>query len=381
MISPREIGIIYTPEIFYMQRVGGISRYFVELANYLNNAGQHPYLVAGLHRNEYVRSMARSAIGAYLPFGIGPLHRPRVWMNRALFQLTALKHRRAVVHQTYFGETTYIGARPLVLTVYDLIHEISRDRFPGLAGAEDPATVYRRANCARADHLIAISESTKADLVRVFDIDPAKITVVYLGNSFPALADVAGQPQVARELPEGGEYLLYVGSRAGYKNFAGFLEAFALSQTLRQRFKLVCFGGGPFTAGERRQIEALGLVDKVLRQQGDDLALADCYRHARAFIYPSLYEGFGLPVLEAMGQRCPVLCGRDGSLTEVAGNAAAYFDPGDIEDIRLTLETTLNDEVALEGLVVRGSERVKLFSWERCCQETLAVYQRLTSRC
>lgn len=368
---PSPVEIIYTPEIFSIQAVGGISRYFVELMRGLQAAGEHPRVVAGLHVNEYLRH-ASGVTGLYLRFAAARAARPRRLLNHALCRAVLALHPRAVVHLTYFGDTSYLRRRqPLVVTVYDMIHELFHDRFPELGGADDPSLRHKRLNCERADHLIAISESTKHDLVRLFALDPARVTVIPLSNSLP-VTDLPAPP------PAGDSYLLHVGTRSGYKNFRALLEAFGRSKTLPQHFRLVCFGGGPFSDEERAAITALGVEGRVeQRPGGHDDALARCYRGATAFVCPSLYEGFGLPVLEAMGQGCPVLCARAGSLPEVAGDDAAYFDPQDPDSIRVTLETTLADSARLAALRAAGPSRARGFSWERCTHETLAVYRRL----
>ena len=139
-------------------------------------------------------------------------------------------------------------------------------------------------------------------------------------------------------LNKDAEYLLYVGYRNGYKNFKRFIKAFASSDLLKNRFALVAFGGGPFSNEEKESFSELEIGTQIRHLDGTDLHLAHCYAHATALIYPSLYEGFGLPILEAMTANCPVICSHHGSLTEVAGEAAAYFDGSSIEDIKHAME-------------------------------------------
>ncbi|MDP9052031.1 MAG: glycosyltransferase family 4 protein, partial [Acidobacteriota bacterium] len=175
-------------------------------------------------------------------------------------------------------------------------------------------------------------------------------------------------------------FLLYVGSRLTYKNFERLLEAFAASPLLKNDFDLVCFGGGAFTSKEISLFQQLGLSDECCCQvSGDDATLAALYGSARAFVYPSLYEGFGIPPLEAMSFNCPVVCSGLSSIPEVVGNAAEMFDPYDPESIQKAIERVATDEVLRETLVSRGRERVKQFSWERCAKETLDVYSRVLS--
>jgi glycosyltransferase involved in cell wall biosynthesis len=116
----------------------------------------------------------------------------------------------------------------------------------------------------------------------------------------------------------------------------------------------------------------------LLQFSGDDLVLADLYRHASAFIYPSLYEGFGLPVLEAMAHGCPVICSGTSSLPEVVGGAAELFDPNDPESIGHAIEAVVSSAERREWLRATGRQQARLFSWERCAWETHAVYRAIS---
>src|SRR5262249_28133837 len=149
-----------------------------------------------------------------------------------------------------------------------------------------------------ADHVICISENTRQDLVRLFGVDPARTSVVHLGYSLTAQAD-----PLHTDNGEGRPTLLYVGSRTGYKNFTALLQAYASSPVLRE-FELIAFGGHPVLPDERKEIERLGIGDRVRFESGSDRELAARYRAASAFVFPSKYEGFGIPPLEAMSHGC-----------------------------------------------------------------------------
>jgi glycosyltransferase involved in cell wall biosynthesis len=119
-----------------------------------------------------------------------------------------------------------------------------------------------------------------------------------------------------------------------------------------------------------------GVNQQVTQINGADVLLANCYRHATLFVYPSLYEGFGLPPLEAMSLGCPVACSNSSSIPEVVGDAAAMFDPLDPDSIRAALERVLSSANLLGEYVTRGALRSRLFSWHRCAQETIEVYRQ-----
>jgi glycosyltransferase involved in cell wall biosynthesis len=229
----------------------------------------------------------------------------------------------------------------------------------------------KRRCCERADKVIAISHSTKNDLVRFFDIPPEKIVVIHLASS---LKSNNASPSVR---PFHEPYLLFVGQRDNYKNFEGLIEAFEASEFLKKSFHIVCFGGEPLSSNENVRLKKLGLEDRVHNVRGSDELLCDYYNNAVAFICPSFYEGFGIPILEAMEFSCPVICSNIGSIPEVAGDAAVYFDPADTGSLQHAMETTLSDKNILDDLKNRGLERQSMFSWSRCADETLAVYNSL----
>ena len=259
----------------------------------------------------------------------------------------------------------------VVLTVYDMIHE----RFPEYFSIASPTRREKALAVTRADHVICISEQTRRDLIEFLGVSPAKTSVVYLGFSLTA-APQATIENGALSRP----FVLYVGSRNGHKNFAGLLHAYAASQFLMDEFDLVCFGGGELAAKENELISELGIAAGKIRQvSGNDGLLGFYYQAARAFVCPSLYEGFGIPPLEAMSFGCPVVCSNTSSIPEVVGDAAEQFDPADHESMRKAIESVVGTDELRKNLIERGSERVGCFSWERCARETLDVYRRVCS--
>ncbi len=174
-------------------------------------------------------------------------------------------------------------------------------------------------------------------------------------------------------------YLLYVGSRAGYKNFGLLLEAFSRSG-LDAHYRLLAVGGGSFTPAEQERIASLKLGSSVsVVPKADDATLAHAYRDAALFIYPSLYEGFGFPPLEAMSMGCPVLVNRTSSLPEVCGDAAFYFEASGADELSASLVATLGDSQGLARKRQTGEQQVKLYDWRRSAHSTLDVYRTLLS--
>ena len=362
--------IVYDAQIFALQEFGGISRYFCSLAEQISRRDDaQAKILAPLHVNRYLKDLADVAVGCYVP-RVPKTGRLIRGVNAALFRPLAAALRADLVHETYYTERVRgPGKVPHVLTVYDMIHE----RFPGSFPAQDPVAKLKAVAVHRADHVFCISENTRRDLLEIHDWPEERISVTY-----PGCDKLPESGTLANEFIGASPYLLYVGMRYGYKNFQGLVRALASSAWLKGNFRIVCFGGGPFSGQERNLFVELGLTEKDLLQLGGgDDRLAALYRGAAAFVYPSQYEGFGIPPLEAMFMDCPVICSDTSSMPEVVGDAGEFFDPLDTGSIRSALERVLQSPQRRAELIKRGYSRRLMFNWERCAQETMSVYRRL----
>lgn len=364
--------ILFDHQIFSSQKYGGISRYFVKIANAMNKFGEDVCVCAPMHKNAFLNEAGKNlAKGYYFKSFPSKTHRIIREINRYLSALYVSRNNPDIVHETYYASKS-VTKKKIVLTVYDMIHEI----FPNLFSKSDKTSALKRVAVDRANRVICISEQTKKDLIKYFNVDESKISVVYLGIESPAV--------ISENIPalkkSSDPFLLYVGSRGGYKNFDKFIAAFVSSEKLFQNFNIICFGGGGFNKAERAFLLSRGLSEKKISQiSSNDSVLARLYQNASALVYPSLYEGFGLPPLEAMAYKCPVICSNTSSIPEVVGGAAAKFDPSDVESIQHEIERVVFDCSVQKDLVTRGQERIKLFTWEQCAQETLSVYRRVLS--
>ena len=277
-----------------------------------------------------------------------------------------------IVHETYYSgrRSGPLGARH-VLTIYDMIHE----KFPSSFNATDNTAKLKALAADRADHVVCISDSTRCDAIEILGLSSEKITVVHLGFELALTkSDIFSNTPMLMDRP----YLLYVGNRRGYKNFSRLLKAFSISETLKASHAIVCFGGGFFRLDELQLIRSLGLnCNQVLQLGGNDDVLSRLYSGASALIYPSLYEGFGIPPLEAMSYYCPVICSNAGSIPEVVGDAGEYFDPYDIDSIHFAVERITGSSDRRRELIGKGRERLRSFSWDRCAAETLEVYNKI----
>jgi len=156
------------------------------------------------------------------------------------------------------------------------------------------------------------------------------------------------------------------------------LRAFASSKLLRNEFSIICFGGGKASAREKALLNTLDLPSDCVKYiDGNDPVLAGLYASAKMFVYPSLYEGFGIPPLEAMAFGCPVVCSNTSSIPEVVGDAAHLFDPANTSDLQAAMEAVVCSSAYAARLKSKGYERIKLFSWKKCADDTLGVYEKL----
>ncbi len=356
-------------QTFCQQSYGGISRYFVRLADELNKLNVETKIFAPLHRNRYISELDKNLVKG-IEINRYPPKTTRLFLavNQFISKQWLRKWQPDLVHETYYARNSSApSATPKVITVYDMIHELYSDHF----SPRDRTSQLKKIAVERADHVICISENTRNDLLELFNIWPEHCSVVYLG--FDQFQHPMQQP-----LQHAQPYLLYVGARGGYKNFTTLLGAVAASSWLKQNFHIVAFGGGKFSQSECEQITQLGLtLEQVKQVQGDDQLLGRYYTDAAAFIYPSIYEGFGIPPLEAMAHNCPVICSNSSSMPEVVGDAGVYFDPLSREELTTRLEETLASAEQLTALKLKGQQRLNHFSWKKCAEETQQIYQQV----
>jgi len=209
-------------------------------------------------------------------------------------------------------------------------------------------------------------------LLQFYKVDAARTRVIHHG-----ITPLPRCPATARKL-QGElrrEYLLFVGSRASYKNFLGLLRAFHESG-LYQTLDLLVLGGGTLTAEERALIANLNLSECIVSfPEVSDEFLGEAYAGAKLFVYPSRWEGFGFPPLEAMAAGCPVLASNTSSIPEVCRDAPFYFDPEDEASFTSALLHAVNDEEACRQAAARGSKVAAQYTWKKCGEQTLALYR------
>lgn len=363
--------IAFDYQIFSRQRFGGISRYFNSLALKFSKLDHNIKIFAGIHRNKYLSSLPKPIVKGY-ELTKYPPHSAKLFLlaNHYLTNHQIQQWRPDLIHETYYSISNSTSNKlPRIVTAYDMVHEL----FPKQFKNKEHITQKKISTFNRADHIISISHNTKKDLVKFFDIPPEKITVVHLA------CDIFNQTN-SNSINSSfiKPFLLYVGARSGYKNFNRFIEAISKSQKLINDFDIVAFGGGILSFKENALIHSLGFKkDQVKQIGGDDSVLAALYQEATAFVYPSLYEGFGIPLLEAMAYECPVISSNTSSLPEVVGEAGEYFNPEEIESIKSSIENVVYSPSRTLALKAKGLKRINHFSWEKCAQDTLKIYKTL----
>lgn len=361
------VRLVYDYQIFSRQKYGGISRYIYELAKCIKNEPEFDVrILAGFYINQYLRSEPSDLVKGFAVPKINKTGKLIDQLNATLSKVWLSSNPVEIVHETFYSPQRLASRHTrIVLTVYDMIDE----KFYGDSDfAQHKATAIER-----ADHIVCISENTKNDLLKFLAVDANKISVIYLGYSLEQFPE-----DDLDEFPIDAPYLLYVGDRYGYKNFSGLLQAYASSERLKKDFKLVCFGGLSLAPENLQTAYDLGIPKgNLLHFSGDDRLLQQFYKRASVFVYPSLYEGFGIPPLEAMALSCPVVCSNTSSIPEVVGDAAELFNPVDCDHIAAAIETVVYSAERTEQLKALGKTRSKLFSWEKCAYETRQVYQAL----
>jgi glycosyltransferase involved in cell wall biosynthesis len=275
-----------------------------------------------------------------------------------------------VFHPTYFKDyfLPFLGKKPFVITHHDLIPEKFSTQYAGLDGFDKD---QKKKILDKASKIIAVSENTKQDILDIFNISSEKVEVIYHSTHF---ATFQPNPNIKISTPK--RYLLYVGNRYNYKNFDVYIEAIAPILQKQDDLYLICAGNGKFTLAEQQLFANLKIENQILHHQIDnDDVLYQLYKNAIAFVYPSLYEGFGIPVIEAFACDCPVILSDRSCFPEVGQDAALYFNPNSSEDICKKIEQLVYSDDLIESLRLAGAQQLLKFNGVDCAKKTLLVRQ------
>lgn len=344
------------------QTVGGVSRYFYEISNRVEKQHDVTY-VTRYCNNLYFKEKLKNKKPFFKKFNF----KGKIPLYLRLQNRYTKKHFQNntydLIHHT--GEDPsifdYVHDTPIVVTVHDFIPEIF---------SFDKDRIERRRICfEKADILICVSNNTKSDLLKFLpQIDENKVHVIYHGKTTEHIPAETAHPKKG--------FLLYVGSRYEYKNFTQFVKSVA-QFLITNNLTLRCTGES-FNDAELDLISKLKLTDNI-ENMGfvDEKTLTNLYSNAICFVYPSLYEGFGIPILEAFSNNCPVCLSETSCFPEIAGDAANYFDPTSSDSILSAIQKLHYDSNYRSSLISKGQNRLKLFSWDQAAANTNLIYDEL----
>ncbi len=368
--------ILVDPQTYNEQKFGGISRYHTEL--YLEYQKTKdiqiicPILFSdNLHLKE--ASLFQSFRNTIFESKLIPK-----FIRKKIIKLYKKKNINATIealeegnfdvlmptyYNPYFLEK--LNGKPYVLTLHDMIHEL----FPHYFTRDLHTVKNKKLLLENATKVIAVSQNTKKDILKIYPhIDSTKIEVVYLSHS------VKTTQNAKVNLPK--EYVLFVGNRKNYKNFIFFLNAVAPILKAYPKLFVVAAGGNKFTKDEQQLIRKLGVSNQILHQNFEDLELAAYYSQAKCFVFPSEYEGFGIPVLESMACGCPIVLANHSSFPEVAGEAGVYFELNNESDLKNKILKLIEDNDFRVKHIQMGLQQAQKFSWKKTASECLDVYKK-----
>jgi len=363
--------ILYDHQIFSEQNYGGISRYFTELMNYYYKTKIVEFeLSLKYSDNLYLKEVPYSQHKEFflkVPFkGKGTI---RNIINNSKSRTIISKSNFDVFHPTYYNPyfLNLLKAKPFIITVYDLTHEI----YSNDLGDSKVLIKQKEQLIKKSAKIIAISNNTKQDLLKYYDVNEEKISVVYLANPLKSKIILHNL-----YLPE--KFVLFVGNRGAYKNFSNFIQGMTTILANDDELTIVCGGGGKFSKNEIKEFKRLHIGERIKYYNIDDTILFNLYKKAQLFVFPSLYEGFGLPVLESFYSGCCLVASNRTSIPEVAENAAIYFDPENPDDIACNIEKVLYNKNLRQSLIIKGYEQLKKYSWKKTAESTARVYSEIT---
>jgi len=381
----KSLHVFFDDVIFHVQPVGGISRYVTTLAQALAESGRcRVTLFCG-----WSSAKIPDKLSGRPNLRVVHLPRPPAWRvntmarrlsapwRRLVFRSASRTGEEIIYHPSFYTFDPFLArsADAMVATFHDMIAELSAQK-----SKRSARHLEQKSDASKqADGIITVSQSTCEDLIRLHPWTVGKITVTHLATNLGA----SPRPPSVKWLQEVAGYFLVVGHRDHYKNGQTAIDAFRNFSARHGEYGygLVLCGGRPPSDEETRVINSSGLGSRVIWTSASDEELKELYSHAIALIYPSRYEGFGLPVLEAMACGCPVITTSASSLPEVGGQACIYVDPDDSRQIADGMQSLASDPQFRSQVISAGLKQSKLFSWERCANQTLAAYNRALAAC
>lgn len=356
--------VLYDPFCF-SEFYGGVSRYFTEVISHfpvdvqysipLKYTNNEYYPKLGLDYKEFLKNKRFKGQCTLIKL-----------LNIPELRRTIAKEKFEIYHQTHY-DTMIFDLLPKSTKKIVTIHDLNFFAIPQFYNPKSLLKIKQIESIKKADYIITVSQNTKADLIKYFNIPESSISVIYHGVS-KVVEDI--QPYKLDK-----PYILFVGARNAYKNFENTAKAFS-QINIKKDFYLICTGN-PFSSSENELLQKLNIFDSVKQIKASEKVLSSLYRGALCFIYPSYYEGFGIPLLEAMTNNCPIICSNKSCFPEVASNAALYFDPNSIDEISDRINQIIKDSKLRDDLITKGQIRVKDFSWDKSSEEHVKLYDSI----
>jgi len=362
--------IFYDGYIFTEQKYGGVNRIFIEIPDRVASIDSSVLLYLFRFPNSFKKNWILKRQYFMIPKIGGILRR----MDTLSLPKIVKRFNPDIYHTTYYRIPQNLRAKKVV-TVYDTIHE----KFPAYFGNAERFLKRKKDSIENADKVITISESTKNDVLQYYRVAAHKVCVTYpAASSFFKEASEAEKKNLKQKYMLSKPFVLYVGQRNGYKNFITLLRAYSVWKRNKE-FDLICIDGDKrWNRDESEIVDNSGLNSSVrLFVNVSDQDLRVFYSLAMVFVYPSLYEGFGIPILESMACGTSVIVANVASMPEVVGDTGLYFDPHSKEELLGALDKIAGDSTLRKELISKGLNRIKFFSWEKTALETYNVYKEL----
>ena len=384
---------LFDYQAFEMQKIGGVSRSYTELITHLRSLDCE--CTISVKESDNVHLKESRLLSPLYPlyfhhdrlFGGEKMFKGQRTITRGIIRLLGYskdclqfnkdysikllkKQEFDVFEPTFFDSyfLPYLKGKPFVMTVHDMIPEL----YPKYFSRDDFQIIQKRTLCPIASHIHVPSKRTKEDLVNILSIPPERITIIPHGG--PHIYKGWDLNEKLFPFP----YLLYVGDRFGYKNFIPWLKSLASIVRDFNDVHIVCTGK-PFTDEEMKLINSLHIGNNVVHYFATEESFGRLYHNAIAFVYPSSYEGFGLPILEAFAYGCPVMLNNASCFPEVGGDAALYFSIKDGQSDfyeQFQYLYTMSSEDRLH-LIHKGEKRLSLYSWDNAANRLLSIYNSL----
>lgn len=365
--------ILYSPEIFSAQKYGGISRYYTDLISEMmsDNDIIIPQLIHNnVHLREYQASNDIKKFGKYINIKTKLLLLSRFaneyLLNKSVKKLERNNHSY-IYHSTFFVDFIKSRRSRKIVTVYDMINE----KFGQTLNLPKNKNIILQKQKAmqNADHIIAISETTKNDILNYTNIHADKITVVHLNAS--KHFNINRTLNIKKQ-----NTILYVGNRNYYKNFRVLIDSLSKDKYLKSNFKLICFGGEKLSSREKKLIGEMGLTSCIEFTNGNSHDLRLLYNQCKAFVFPSLYEGFGIPIIESINSSCIPICTNIPVFKEIGKDSLVYFDDIDdlIEKLKYVLGLSADD---YENILNKCRNVTKTFTIDKMVSSTKKIYTSL----